>query len=346
MGLLDPARAAGEARYVLTAEQHDYPDLDALEDDYHRRGWTDGLPVVPPTPERVEKFLAVAGLEAGDLVGTVPTRDATVTAELVAINAVMAGCAPEYMPVVVAAVRAHLDEMANCHSTTGTLSGAAQIVVVNGPVRTEIGVHGGAGCFGPGWRANATIGRALRLVIRNACRAVPGVFDRASFSTPARYSFCFGEDEEDSPWTPMHVERGFAPDQSAVTVHSTMTMLAAGDYTSRAPEGVADTIVAALRRQGSAGDRWLGDETNVLLVVGPEQRRIFTDGGWSKDDFRSYAWDRLQAAPGAGERPVKLGRPEGLLMVAAGGPGMPETWIMFPHLGRAITEPVLPRADI
>ena len=159
---------------MLTAEQHEYDDFDALQDDYHRRGWTDGLPVVPPTPERVELFLAAGGIGAAEVIGTVPTRDVVVTGEHVAINAVMAGCAPEYMPVVLAAVRAHLDEMANCHSTTGTLSGAAQMVVVNGPVRTEIGVHGGAGCFGPGWRANATIGRALRLVIRNACRAVPG----------------------------------------------------------------------------------------------------------------------------------------------------------------------------
>jgi hypothetical protein len=326
---------------VLTAEQHEYDDFDALQDDYHARGWTDGLPVVPPNPERVEKFLGVVGLEPAAVLGAVPTRDATVTAELVAINAVMAGCAPEYMPVVVAAVRAHLNEMANCHSTTGTLSGAAQVVVVNGPVRRPIGVHGGAGCFGPGWRANATIGRALRLVIRNACRAVPGVFDRASFSTPARYAFCFGEDEEASPWTPMHVERGFATEQSTVTVHSTMSMLAAGDYASREPEGLADTIVATLRRNGTAGDRWLGDETNVLLVVGEEHRRVFTDAGWSKADFRDYAWPRLQEPPGPNERPVKLGHPEGLLMVAAGGPGMPETWIMFPHLGRAITEPVV-----
>ena len=139
----------------------------------------------------------------------------------------------------------------------------------------------------------------------------------------------------------MHVERGFAPEQSTVTVHSTMTMLAAGDYASREPEGLADTIVTTLRRNGTAGDRWLGDETNVLLVVGEEHRRVFTDAGWSKADFHDYAWPRLQEPPGPNERPVKLGHPEGLLMVAAGGPGMPETWIMFPHLGRAITEPVV-----
>ncbi len=130
---------------MLTASRHEYADLDDLLDDYHRRGWTDGLPVVPPTPERVEAFLAAGGVDAAGVIGTVPTRDVVVTGEHVAINAVMAGCAPEYMPVVLATVRAHLDEMANCHSTTGTLSGAAQMVVVNGPVRTELGVHGARG---------------------------------------------------------------------------------------------------------------------------------------------------------------------------------------------------------
>jgi hypothetical protein len=315
-------------------------DPDPLEALY-ARGVTDGLPVVPATAARVAAAVAASGRARDELIALVAPRLGRATVEKIAINAVMAGCRPEYLPAVIAGVEAICDPDFALVGVSGTTDAVALLLIINGPVRAALDVNSGAGAFGPGWRANATIGRALRLVIRNGCRAVPGVFDRASFSTPARYAFCFGEDEEDSPWTPMHVERGFAPDQSAVTVHSTMTMLAAGDYASRTPEGVADTIIATMRRQGSAGDRWLGDETNVLLVVGPEQRRIFTSGGWSKADFRAYAWDRLQAPPGAGERPVKLGRPEGLLMVAAGGPGMPETWIMFPHLGRAITEPVV-----
>ena len=130
----------------------------------------------------------------------------------------MAGCRPEYAPVVIAAVRAHLHEKGNCHSTTGTLSGAAQVVIVNGPGRQQLDVNCTAGCFGPGWRANATIGRALRLVIRNVCRAVPDFLDRASFSTPARYTLCFGEDEEGSDWLPLSVERGVPAGTSAVTV--------------------------------------------------------------------------------------------------------------------------------
>src|SRR5262249_49956957 len=134
----------------------------------------------------------------------------------------------------------------------------------------ELEIACGSGCFGPGFRANATIGRALRLVVRNVCRAIPGVLDRASFSNAMRYSFCFGEDEEASDWTPLHVERGLAPTDSAVTVASCFYLMPATDFTSRTPEGICDSILKLLRRQGVAGDRWLGDDNNVVLVVGPE----------------------------------------------------------------------------
>ena len=326
---------------ILRAERHEYTDPAALVDDYHERGWTDGLPVVPPTPELVEDFLDAAGLDSDHEIGAVPTREVTVTAEHVAINAVMAGCRRDYMPVVAAAVRAHLREKGNCHSTTGTLSGAAQAVIINGPVRHELDVACTSGCFGPGFRANATIGRALRLVIRNVCRSVPGFLDRASFSTPARYSFCFGEDEEGSDWLPLSVERGVPAGTSAVTVHSLMTLTSALDLTSRTPEGILDSIVRELRARGTAGDQWLGDDTNVVLVVGPEHRRFLVDAGWSKTDVRSYLWERATAATDRGPSPVRIGKPEGLLVVAAGGPGMAETWLLLPHLALAITEPVV-----
>jgi hypothetical protein len=313
-----------------------------LLEDYYERGWTDGLPVVPPTPELVEAFLASAELDPSVVIGAVPTRDVTVTAEHVAINAVMAGCRREYMPVVVAAVRAHLHEKGNCHSTTGTLSGAAQAVVVNGPARVSLDVNCTAGCFGPGWRANATIGRALRLVIRNVCRSIPNFLDRGSFSTPARYSFCFGEDEEGSPWLPLSVERGVPAGTSAVTVASVMTMSSAVDLTSRTPEGILNAVARAIRQRGTASDVWLGDDTNVVVVMGPEHRRFLVDAGWSKADARGYLYPLVKAEQGAGEGRVSLGRPEGILLVAAGGPGMSETWILFPHLAWAITEPVVP----
>ena len=323
----------------LLAARVAYDDPLELVEDYHRRGWTDGLPVIPPTPEAVERFLDAAGLAPDAVLGGVPTREVMVTAEHAAINAVMAGCRPEYMPVVVAAVRAHLNEKGNCHSVTGTLSGAAQAVVINGPARVRLDVNCAAGCFGPGWRANATIGRALRLLVRNVCRAVPNFLDRASYSTPARYSFCFGEDEEgSSPWVPMSVERGVPAGTSAVTVHSVMTMSSAVDLGSRTPEGVLDSIVAHIRTRGVATDEWLGIDNTVMLVMGPEHRRFLVDAGWSKDDARAYLFPRLKE----GERPVRIGKPEGILIVGAGGPGMSETWVLFPHLAWAITEPVVP----
>ena len=318
------------------AARHSYGSYDQLLEDYFERGWTDGMPIVPPTPEKVERFLAAAGLAPDEVLGEVPTREVVVTAEHTAINAVMAGCKPEYMPVVVAAVRAHLAEKGNCHSTTGTLSGAAQAVIVNGPVRRELGIECGSACFGPGFRANATIGRALRLVVRNVCRAIPGVLDRASFSTTMRYSFCFGENEEASNWEPLHVERGFSPLDSAVTVASCFYLLPATDFTSRTPEGICDSMLKLLRR-GVAGDRWLGDGNNVVLVIGPEHQRYLTAAGWTKGDIRSYLWARCFED---GRNVVGVGRPEGILIAAAGGPGMAETWILFPHLAWAITEKI------
>jgi hypothetical protein len=324
----------------MGAAAYEYSTYNELLEDYFERGWTDGLPIVPPTPELVESFLAYVGLEPDEVLGAVPTREVVATAEKVAINAVMAGCKVEYFPVVVAAVRAHLSDKGNCHSTTGTLSGAAQLVVVNGPVRGDLDINCRAGCFGPGWRSNATIGRALRLVIRNVCRAVPNFLDRATFSTPARYSFCFGENEEDSPWLPLHVERGFDAATSTVTVQSAMSVVSAGDFVSRTAEGILDTISRTIRREGSGGDRWLGDGTNILLIVGLEHMRYLAEAGWSKQDMRNYLWPRLHAEPGPGERPVKLGKPEGLLIVAAGGPGMAQTWVVLPHLAWAITEKV------
>lgn len=328
---------------ILHARREEWPDADAFLEAAFARGWTDGLPVVPATPEKVERFLAVAGLSPEEVLGAVPTREVTVTAEHAAINAVMAGCAPEYFPVVVAAVRAHLDEHGNCHSTTGTLSGAAHAVIVNGPIRREIGIECGAGCLGPGFRANATIGRALRLVIRNVCRAVPGFLDRATYSWPLRYSFCFGEDEEAVEWTPLHVQRGYARDQSTVTVHSVMRMVSSWDSTSRTPEGVLDTIVADTRLYGFAGDDFLGDGIDVVYVMGHEHRRILVEAGWSKERVQEYLFPRL-AAPTAGprDRQFNVSGPEHVLVVAAGGAGMAETWILFPHLAWAITRPVAP----
>jgi hypothetical protein len=322
------------------AGRESYDGYEALLRGYHEKGWTDGLPIVPPTAERVEAFLAAAGLGPDEILGTVPTREVVTTAEACAVNAVMAGCLAEYAPVVMAAVRAHLEEKANCHSSTGTLTGAAHAVIVHGPVRREVGISCRAGCFGPGARANATIGRALRLVIRNVCRAVPGGLDRATFSKPARYSFCFGEDEEGSDWIPMHEERGFPAGSSAVTVHSNTDRYAAWDTEMSSPESLLDIFVQTARAREIRQDDWLGEERNMVIVVGPEHRDFLVSSGWSKRDVREYLFPRLTQPSGGGEERHHLHRADGILIVAAGGPGMAESWILYPHLALATTKPV------
>ena len=300
---------------------------------------TDGLPVVPPTRERVEAAIAATGRSPDELIALVAPALGRATVERIAVNAVMAGCRPEYLPVVIAGVEAMCDEGFSLVGVSGTTDAVAPVFIVNGPARGALGINAGAGALGPGHRANATIGRALRLLVRNVCRAVPNFLDRASYSTPARYSFCFGEDEEgSSPWVPMSVERGVPAGTSAVTVHSVMTMSSAVDLGSRTPEGVLDSIVAHIRTRGVATDEWLGIDNTVMLVMGPEHRRFLVDAGWSKDDARAYLFPRLKE----GERPVRIGKPEGILIVGAGGPGMSETWVLFPHLAWAITEPVVP----
>jgi hypothetical protein len=325
---------------MLKAARESYQSYDALLQGYHERGWTDGLPIVPPTPDRVDAFLSAAGVEPELVLGTVPTREVIATAESCAINAVMAGCKPQYARVVVAAFRAFFDEKANCHSTTATLTGAAHAVIVHGPVRREIGINCGSGCFGPGSHANATIGRALRLVIRNVCKAVPGGLDRATFSKPARYSFCFGEDEEGSSWLPMHVECGMSAETSAVTVHSNTDRFAAWDHEMRSPQSLLDCIVRTARARDIRQDDWLGDERNMVLVVGPEHRDFLVGAGWSKQDVREYLFPRLTAESGDGEEKHHLHRAEGIQIVAAGGRGMAESWILYPHLALATTRPI------
>ena len=316
-------------------EYADYPD--AIED-YFEQGFTDGLPVVPPTPEAVAAMLTAGGLRGDQVLGEVPTRDVVVTAEKAAVNAVMAGCRPDYFPVVAAAVRAQLHRMANAHSTTATLAGSAHAVIINGPVRTEIDVCSGQACFGPGFRANATIGRAVRLVIRNVENSVPGAIDRATFSWPLRYSFCFGENEEASDWEPLHVQRGFAREDSVVTVHSVMDFVQAIEFDPD-PEVILDCIAAIARQRGMFFDEWCGTGRSLVVVVGAEHQRRLIDAGLTKRQVQEELWSRL-AAPGTGRHdlPVMAAEPENVLLVAAGGPGIACSWILLPHLSNPISE--------
>ena len=184
----------------------------------YQMGWTDGLPVVPPTVDRVGQFLGHVGRPASDIVGEIPERRREITVGKVAANSVMAGCLPEYLPVVIAATEAMLDPVFNWWGLLPAWAVPAVLVIVNGPVSRQLNINARNNLFGPGNRANATIGRAVRLILMNACAAVPGLFDRSVIGHPGKYTFCIAEAETDTHWTPLHVTRGFAKDESAVTV--------------------------------------------------------------------------------------------------------------------------------
>ena len=245
----------------LTSRRLDVPDTFAAVQAYYEEasGWTDGLPVVPATEDLVWEMLETSDHDPTHVLGIIQPRNARVTLEKIAVNAVMAGCRPEHFPVVVAAVRAILQpefNVAGCQATTG---GAAPVIIVNGPLATQLQINGDAGCFGPGYRANAVIGRALRLVIRNMAGLIPVEMDKATLSTPGRYSFCFAENEARSPWEPRHIELGFAASISTVTLTAVRAWCILSWKAPRPPdEALLKTLVEALKTVGIANYYQIG----------------------------------------------------------------------------------------
>jgi hypothetical protein len=304
--------------------------LDAIET-YVQQGWTDGLPVIPPTPERVQAFLDHMGLAGDELLGGIPTREVTVSAEKVAINAVMAGCLPEYMPVVVAAVKAILHERFNLHGNSATLSGASQTLILNGPVRAALGINCRAGLFGPGFRANATIGRAVRLVVWNVCRSTPALFDRAAFAHPGRFTWCFGENEEESPWQPLHVQLGFRPEDSVVTAYALMDTLTMLDNYRTDPDDLLDRLAYQIRctwtYQGTSDfDR----DRTLVLVFAPPHAAFFSQNGWQKADIQERLFARLTAPAERFAVRCAIYDPRNLYILYAGGGAMNQTYVFIP----------------
>lgn len=298
----------------------------------HERGWSDGLPVVPPTPERVYRMLQGTSRKPDEVLGLMPPDLVPCTVEKVAINAVMAGCKPEYMPVVLAAVEAALVDEFGMHGLLCTTMFAGPLVLVNGPVAKRIGMNSGVNALGQGNRANASIGRALQLVVRNVGGGRPGEIDRATMGTPGKYSFCFAE-AEDSDWDSLAVQRGFSKDQSVVTLFAAEGVQGIVDQKSRAPESLARSFALSLR----AVDHYkLAMHGDAILVVSPEHCRVFTDAGWNKARLLKEL-ETLLTLPGkelvAGADGITEGmptnfaqanipkfRPGGLLIVRAGGP--------------------------
>lgn len=274
------------------------------------RGWSDGLPVVPPTRERVLRMLSGTRRTAAEVVGTVPPDLNECTIEKIAINAVMAGCKPEYMPVVIAAVEAALQEPFCMHGLLATTYFSGPLVIVNGPMSRAIGMNAGGNALGQGNRANATIGRALQLVIRNVGGGKPGGVDRSVFGNPGKYTYCFAEDELNSAWESLAVERGFAPEDSTVTLFAADGLQGIVDQKSRDPESLCRSFAAGLRTVGHPKMVLAAD---AILVISPEHERVFRLAGWSKQQLRDELMSLL-TIPGrelvAGAGGIAEGLPE------------------------------------
>ncbi len=274
----------------LASARHEVPDTVEAVEFCYQQGWTDGLPVVPPTPERVAEFLAYAGLDTQTVLGQVADRGRAITAEKVAINAVMAGCLPEYFGAVVAAVEALANDRFNAHGSMASTAGAAAMLIVNGPIVGQIGLNSGDNVFGPGWRANATIGRAIRLVLMNVIRAQPGVMDKSTLGHPGKYSYCIAENEVDSPWDPLHVERGLPRDSSAVTVFAAEAPHNINNHAFD-PYRLCDAIAGTIATLGANNYYVMGDYT---VVLGVDHARILDQAGWKRRHVQRYLFEKAR----------------------------------------------------
>src|SRR5678815_4073626 len=210
--------------------------------EFCRREWCDGLPFVSPTPERVRAMLAGARTKPAESLGVMPPLWRDCPLEKLAVNAVMAGCEPAYFPVVVGAVQCMLDPAFNLYGVQATTHPVAPLVVVSGPYARTIGMHAGSGCFGPGFRPNATIGRAIRLVLMNVGGGWPGRHDMATQGSPAKFSFAIAEAETASPWAPLHVSRGFAAEQSVVTMFGGEAPHNVNDHVGTTAAGILNNV--------------------------------------------------------------------------------------------------------
>jgi hypothetical protein len=335
----------------LVSKTYDADDIFAVQELYHSNGWTDGLPIVPPTREAVEACLDWAMMPPDQLVGIEPVRAQAVTAEKLAINAVMAGCLPMHFPVVVTAFRAMLDPAFLLHGATASTGGCAVFVVVNGPIRREIGALGSFNALGNSDRATAVIGRALRLALINILEVRPGGIDRSTLGHPGKFTYCVAEDEDDSAWLSLAEQRGMPKEVSAVTVMAAGAPRQIMNEWTTDPREILETFAAEMRANLRHYSLHAG---NYALIVPKQLREHLQAAGWSKSDIARFIHERARiprrewadVGKGAVVRDrgdsiyPALESPDDLLVVAAGGPAGGFGAVIPPWLGsksRAVT---------
>jgi hypothetical protein len=314
----------------LKSLQHTVSDVSSAMELCYSKGWTDGLPVVPPTEGPIRAMLDAAGLEPQHQLAFIENRQVSVTAEKVAINAVMAGCKPEYFPVVAAAIEALGDPLYGYHGPATSTGGSAVFMLVNGPIARELNINSGDNLFGPGCRANATIGRAVRLSMINVIGTKPGELDRSNHGHGGKYTYCIAENETDSPWPPLHTTRGFRREQNTVTVYAALAPHQFSNSLSATPDGVLTTACTLMRVSPGAVA-----QPQHALIIGGEHQQIMKKAGWSREQVQAYCFEHARTSVAAlkranmmaGEiaaedermlRPVYPGK-EDLLVIAAGG---------------------------
>lgn len=309
-------------------------DMDDPAEVAYDRGWTDGLPVIPPTDLRIARMLRGTTRRPDEVLGDIPPNLAQCTVEKAAINALMAGCRPEYFPVVLASIEAALMPEFSMHGLLATLWFSGPVIIVNGPVTRRIGMNWAGNALGQGNRANATIGRALQLVIRNVGGGRPQEIDRSVLGNPGKYTFCFAEDETDPAWTPLNVARGHARGSSTVTLFHGDGVQGIADQKSRDPESLARSLAMGL---WAVCHPKLTQWSHAILVLSPDHYDIFKQGGWDRAKIEAGLWralkrpgrDLIEGAGGVGEgidpsRAAELVdkfHPGGLLVVRAGSQG-------------------------
>jgi len=341
----------------LVSEQLVLRDEDDVQETFLARQWSDGLPIIPPTELKVRAMIAAAGLPPAQAVGVIPPRFAEATVENVAVNAVMAGCLPAYMPVLTAAIQAACDPAFRLYSIQATTHPCGVLAIVSGPLVQHLGMNAGFGTFGPGNRANATIGRALRLVLMNVGGAWPGRGDQSTHGSPAKYSYCIAENDAASPWPPLRVALGFRPEESTVTVVAGEGPHNVNDHVCSSGENILITLADTMTTIGHNNSSCIGTG-DVVVVLGPEHAAQIAGDGYSAADVREFLFRHARNTVGrmrdrggwrmhewpawidldddAAEVPI-VGAPEEILLLVAGGAGKHSAFIPTFGLNKSIT---------
>jgi len=279
--------------HKLTSNRIEVTDsIEAVSTMFLEKGWSDGLPIVPPTEEAVNWMLAGTTGEPSDIIASIPPRWAEATVEKIAVNAVMAGCLPEYMPLIIAAIEALCEKPVNLYGVQATTHPVAPLLIVNGPIARKLNINGGSGAFGPGWRANATIGRAIRLILTNIGGALPGKSDMSNQGQSSKYTFCIAENEDENPWEPLHVENGFDAAASIVTVTAVENPHNINDHTATTAEEMLTTTASVMATMGT--NDILLQNGNPVLALGPEHAATIARSGFSKSDVKAFLHEKAR----------------------------------------------------